>query len=106
MVLTDAPYGPNVEEAKVRDQPSSVALNIDRCFQETNLSTLLTILGSTKSSEVSSVVKGLSQDAQDTLMKYLYKGMATSARSDANSSVLLSWHEKVRHTVLTLAFSC
>ncbi|KLO18707.1 actin-related protein ARPC5 [Schizopora paradoxa] len=78
MILTDPPYGPNVEQAK-----------------ETNLSTLLTILGSTKSSEVSSVVKGLSQDAQDTLMKYLYKGMATSARSDANTSVLLSWHEKL-----------
>ena len=75
------------------------------CFQETNLSTLLTILGSTKSSEVSSVVKGLSQDAQDTLMKYLYKGMATSARSDANSSVLLSWHEKVRHSVIPFTSS-
>jgi len=78
MVLTDPPYGPNVDEAK-----------------DTNLSTLLTILGSTKSSEVSNVVKGLPQDAQDTLMKYIYKAMATHARSDANSSVLLSWHEKL-----------
>ncbi len=58
------------------------------------------ILGSTKSSEVSNVVKGLPQDAQDTLMKYIYKAMATHARSDANSSVLLSWHEKVRHTYI------
>jgi len=77
MVLTDPPYGPNVDEAK-----------------DTNFATLLTILGSTKSSEVPNIVKGLSQDAQDTLMKYLYKGMAMPGRSDA-ASVLLSWHEKL-----------
>lgn len=34
-------------------------------------------------------------DQQDTLMKYLYKGMGAKGLADANGSVLLSWHEKV-----------
>lgn len=36
-------------------------------------------------------------DQQDTLMKYLYKGMGAKGLADANGSVLLSWHEKVRN---------
>lgn len=34
-------------------------------------------------------------DAQDTLMKYLYKGMALPGWGDVSGSVLLGWHEKV-----------
>ncbi|KAF9068679.1 arp2/3 complex 16 kDa subunit [Rhodocollybia butyracea] len=77
-VLENAPYGPNVEDAKT-----------------ISLQTLLSILNNTKSTEISNVVKSLSMDCQDTLMKYLYKGMAMSAWADSNASVLLSWHEKL-----------
>ena len=56
----------------------------------------MSILNSTKSAEISGVVKSLSQDSQDTLMKYLYKGMALPGWGDVSGSVLLGWHEKVR----------
>ncbi|TFY83466.1 hypothetical protein EWM64_g550 [Hericium alpestre] len=78
IVLEGAPYGPSVEEAK-----------------NLNLQTLVTILNSTKSSDISNVVKSLSQDAQDTLMKYLYKGMGMPGWGDVSGSVLLGWHEKL-----------
>ncbi|TFK27295.1 arp2/3 complex 16 kDa subunit [Coprinopsis marcescibilis] len=76
--LESAPYGPNVEEAKT-----------------ITLQTLLTILNSTKSTEISGVVKTLSPDTQDVLMKYLYKGMAMPGWGDISGSVLLGWHEKL-----------
>ncbi|RDB17696.1 Actin-related protein 2/3 complex subunit 5 [Hypsizygus marmoreus] len=77
-VLENAPYGPNVDQAK-----------------ELTLQTLLTILNTTKSTEIPGVIKSLSQDAQDTLMKYLYKGMAMPGWGDISGSVLLGWHEKL-----------
>ncbi|EJD05246.1 actin-related protein ARPC5 [Fomitiporia mediterranea MF3/22] len=78
IVLEGAPYGPNVEEAK-----------------NTNLQTLLSILGSTKATEIPGILKSLPQDSQDTLMKYLYKGMAMPGWGDVSGSVLLGWHEKL-----------
>ncbi|KAK7677833.1 hypothetical protein QCA50_019145 [Cerrena zonata] len=78
LVLDAAPYGASVEEAK-----------------NLNLQTLTSILNSTKASEIPSIVKSLSQDAQDTLMKYLYKGMALPGWGDVSGSVLLGWHEKL-----------
>jgi len=77
-VLEDPPYGPGVDEAK-----------------NLNLQTLVSILNSTKSAEVPGVLKSLSPDAQDTLMKYLYKGMAMPGWGDVSGSVLLVWHEKL-----------
>ena len=56
----------------------------------------MTILGSTKATEIPNIVKSLDQDAQDTLMKYLYKGMAMPGWGDVSGSVLLGWHEKVK----------
>ena len=41
------------------------------------------------------MLRSLSPDAQDTLMKYLYKGMAMPGWGDVSGSVLLGWHEKV-----------
>ncbi|KAJ8518958.1 hypothetical protein ONZ45_g4021 [Pleurotus djamor] len=78
IALDNAPYGPNVEDAKV-----------------VTLQTILTILNSTKSTEVTPVIKALSQDSQDALMKYLYKGMAMPGWGDISGSVLLVWHEKL-----------
>ncbi|KZT25075.1 Arp2/3 complex 16 kDa subunit ARPC5 [Neolentinus lepideus HHB14362 ss-1] len=77
-VLDNAPYGPNVDDAKTL-----------------TLQTLVTILNSTKSSDVSNIVKSLSQDQQDTLMKYIYKGTAMPGWGDVSGSVLLGWHEKL-----------
>ncbi|KAG1788649.1 actin-related protein 2/3 complex subunit 5 [Suillus plorans] len=78
IALDNIPYGPNVEEAK------NLTLQI-----------VVSILNSTKSSEILSVVKALSQDAQDTLMKYIYKGMGMPGWGDVSGSVLLGWHEKL-----------
>jgi len=66
------------------------------------LQTVVSILNSTKSSEIINVVKALSQDAQDTLMKYLYKGMGMPGWGDVSGSVLLGWHEKVCLELLTI----
>ncbi|KAF9007022.1 arp2/3 complex 16 kDa subunit [Cyathus striatus] len=77
-ILENAPYGPYAEEAK----------NI-------TLQTLLTILNSTKSTEITGVIRTLSPDLQDTLMKYLYKGMSLPGWGDISGSVLLGWHEKL-----------
>ncbi|KAF7795743.1 hypothetical protein EIP86_006910 [Pleurotus ostreatoroseus] len=77
-VLEGAPYGPNVEEAR-----------------NLNLQTLVTILNSTKATEIPGVIRSLSEDAQDTLMKYLYKGMGLPGWGDVSGSVLLGWHEKL-----------
>ena len=106
MILDDAPYGPNVEEAKVRLLELAVTV---RCAcalmpmltarpraQIITLQTLLTILNTTKATEITGVIKSLSLDTQDTLMKYLYKGMAMPGWGDVSGSVLLGWHEKVR----------
>ena len=65
-------------------------------IQNQNLQTLVSILNSTKATDIPSIVKSLSTDAQDTLMKYLYKGMALPGWGDVSGSVLLGWHEKVR----------
>ncbi|KAG2137477.1 actin-related protein 2/3 complex subunit 5 [Suillus clintonianus] len=78
IALDSTPYGPNVEDAK-----------------NLTLQTVVSILNSTKSSEINNVVKALSQDAQDTLMKYLYKGMGMPGWGDVSGSVLLGWHEKL-----------
>ncbi|TEB33692.1 actin-related protein ARPC5 [Coprinellus micaceus] len=78
IVLENAPYGPNVDDAK-----------------DVTLQTLLSILNSTKSTEITPAIKALTPDAQDTLMKYLYKGMALPGWGDISGSVLLGWHEKL-----------
>ena len=47
--------------------------------------------------KVPNAPRSLSPDAQDTLMKYLYKGMAMPGWGDVSGSVLLGWHKKVRY---------
>jgi len=77
-VLSQSPYGSNVDEAK------SITLN-----------TVLLILNSTKATEIPNILRTLDADQHDTLMKYLYQGMRARGLADANGSVLLSWHEKL-----------
>lgn len=51
------------------------------------------VLNLFRASDITQVVKSLGHDQQDVLMKYLYAGMAKPEQY--NSSVLLTWHEKV-----------
>ena len=67
----------------------------DRSAQNLNVQTLVSILNSTKSTEVPNVLRSLSPDAQDTLMKYFYKGMAVPGWGDVSGSASPGWHEKV-----------
>ncbi len=78
---------------------------LDISLKEITLSTLLTILNSTKSAEIALVIKSLPPDAQDTLMKYIYKGMAMPGWGDISGSVLLGWHEKASSFSSSLPFS-
>ncbi|KAG8825104.1 hypothetical protein FRC17_008842 [Serendipita sp. 399] len=59
------------------------------------LQSLLLILNSTKPTDIPSIIKALPSEAQDTLMKYLYKAMAMPGYADVNSGALLTWHEKL-----------
>ncbi|KAL4063043.1 actin-related protein 2/3 complex subunit 5 [Scleroderma yunnanense] len=78
IALENPPYGPDVEEAK-----------------NLTLQTVVSVLNSTKGTEIPHVLKSLSEDAQDTLMKYIYKGMGMPGWGDVSGSVLLAWHEKL-----------
>ncbi|KAG9074484.1 hypothetical protein FRC06_010646 [Ceratobasidium sp. 370] len=70
LILADPPYGSEAEEAKAT---------------------------STKSTDIPNTLRSLTPEQHDTLMKYLYKGMAmqNDANVEVNSSVLLAWHEKL-----------
>ncbi|KAG1735377.1 actin-related protein 2/3 complex subunit 5, partial [Suillus lakei] len=81
IALDSAPNVTNVEGAKAKNL---------------TLQTVVSILNSTKSSEINNAVKALSQDAQDIFMKYLYKDMGMLGWGDVSGSgVLLGWHEKL-----------
>lgn len=56
------------------------------------------VLNSIKVADVPQLVKSLSPEEQDVLMKYLYAGMAAPEQN--NSGHLLAWHEKVRSTLM------
>ena len=82
-VLRDAPSGTHADEAK-----------------RVTFSLLLEILNATRSSDIPAAVKGLDLQEKDTLMKYLYKGLAlggtrAGAAEGINCAVLLGWHEKL-----------
>ncbi|KAG9310980.1 actin-related protein ARPC5 [Chiua virens] len=78
VALDSPPYGLSSEEAK-----------------NLTLQTIVSVLNSTKSTDVPTILRSLSQDEQDTLMKYIYKGMGMPGWGDVSGSVLLGWHEKL-----------
>lgn len=53
------------------------------------------VLNLFRATDIPQVVKSLGPEQQDVLMYYLYAGMAKPELY--NSSVLLTWHEKVRY---------
>lgn len=69
--------------------------------QSIHLTTILEILSTVKSTDISKIVEKLSSDERDTLFKYLYKGMSVP-ESHGISGVLLAWHEKVSRGALPL----
>jgi actin related protein 2/3 complex, subunit 5 len=54
---------------------------------------VIEVLNAIKSTDISGHLGSLDGDSQDTLMKYLYKGMEQPG--EYNTGVLLNWHEKV-----------
>ncbi|RKP21806.1 actin-related protein 2/3 complex subunit 5, partial [Rozella allomycis CSF55] len=67
--------------------------------QDKQLSMLMDILQCAKSQEVLSIIKGLTSSHHDTLMKFIYNGMARP--EIYQPPLLLLWHEKiVEHTGL------
>jgi len=78
MALDNPPYGPGIEEAK-----------------NFALQTVVSVLNSTKTTDIPNVLGSLAQNEQDTLMKYIYKGMGMPGWGDVSGSVLLGWHEKL-----------
>lgn len=65
--------------------------------QQVTLSSLLEIVNSTKSADISAALKSISIDQRDALMKYIYKGLQLGGESaeGINCAVLLGWHERV-----------
>ncbi|KAI8362572.1 arp2/3 complex subunit [Mortierella sp. GBAus27b] len=74
--LQNPPYGRGLDAAKAR-----------------NTITVMEVLNSIKAADVAQLVKNLSSEEQDVLMKYLYAGMAVPEQY--NPGVLLTWHEKL-----------
>ncbi|KAI9296523.1 ARP2/3 complex 16 kDa subunit (p16-Arc) [Neoconidiobolus thromboides FSU 785] len=58
-----------------------------------NLHSVMDVLSSFKSNQLPDVIGSLSPDHLDVLMKYVYRAMAYPAQF--NSSVALTWHEKL-----------
>ncbi|KAF1796172.1 actin-related protein 2/3 complex subunit 5 [Mucor lusitanicus] len=74
--LEEPPYGRQVDSAKAE-----------------STKTVTEVLNLFRASDIAQVIKSLSHEQQDILMKYLYAGMGKPEQF--NSSVLLTWHEKL-----------
>ncbi|KAI9140873.1 actin-related protein 2/3 complex subunit 5 [Paraphysoderma sedebokerense] len=61
--------------------------------KDKNTRTVIDALSAAKSADIPSIIKKLSVEQCDVLMKYLYKGFATP--EVFNTGVLLAWHEKL-----------
>ncbi|KAK6515412.1 hypothetical protein TWF506_007748 [Arthrobotrys conoides] len=98
--------GENAEALRIALQ--NVPYGADDAGKDLHCTTIVEILGSIKQSEMSTTLNTIYSSSEagsellDTLMKYLYKGMAKkdapqvgSGGASGGMSVLLSWHEKV-----------
>jgi hypothetical protein len=57
---------------------------------------------------VAALIKNLSPNEQDNLMKYIYKAMQNpdeGAQGTSTCGVLLTWHERVRSTLPAYRFT-
>ncbi|CEI87111.1 Putative Actin-related protein 2/3 complex subunit 5 [Rhizopus microsporus] len=74
--LENPPYGRHLEAAKT---------------ESTKM--IAEVLNMFRAGDISDIVKSLNHEQQDVLMKYIYAGL--SKPELYNSSVLLTWHEKL-----------
>ncbi|CEP23463.1 unnamed protein product [Cyberlindnera jadinii] len=65
----------------------------DEQSKELYLNTVIDIFSATKQTDIASIVKSLSLEQQNALLKYLYKGMA-SKKGQQQGGILLAWYEK------------
>lgn len=82
-ILDDAPSGHHAEEAR-----------------RVTFALLLETLNATRSTDIPAALRTLDLAQRETLMKYLYKGLAlggtrAGAAEGINCAVLLLWHEKL-----------
>ncbi|KAH6565775.1 hypothetical protein BASA50_003370 [Batrachochytrium salamandrivorans] len=76
----------------VLDQPpTGISKEVDP-LKERTTQLVVETLSTVRLADIAAVVKGLQPRQIDTLMKYLYRGMASP--DQFNSAMLLSWHEK------------
>ncbi|SCZ94384.1 BZ3500_MvSof-1268-A1-R1_Chr12-2g03863 [Microbotryum saponariae] len=100
-VLDQAPYGEGVQQAKMHVH----VLVLDGCYNALlpalarshaiALQSVLSILNSTRSTDIPQLIQALDPNEKVTLMKYLYKAMENLGETSGN--VVLGWHEKVRN---------
>jgi actin related protein 2/3 complex, subunit 5 len=69
--------------------------------KEQHTNSVIDVLNAIKSTDIGSHLMTLDVDAQDALMKHLYKGMEQP--KVYNTAVLLNWHEKVLSIMPLLA---
>lgn len=77
-LLSNPPYGPDSEVGDAKKQV---------------FSSVLEVLNATRSTDIPAALTPLDLDGHDTLMAYIYKGLAHP--ENGASAVLLQWHEKV-----------
>lgn len=80
-------------ESALRAALANPPYGSDESTKDTRLAAVLQVLVSTRSSEIDTLVKGLSSQDRVVLVKYLYKAMSTS-QGQANGATLLTWMEK------------
>jgi actin related protein 2/3 complex, subunit 5 len=69
--------------------------NNENLKQEKNLQIVMEALSAPKSSDIPAILRQLHPQQVDTLMKFIYRGMASP--NLFNSALLLAWHEKVNY---------
>ncbi|KAJ1548280.1 hypothetical protein HK096_003229 [Nowakowskiella sp. JEL0078] len=75
--IEDPPFGRDFQDLKDR-----------------NAQAVIEALQAAKLSDIPSIVKSLSSEQSDILMKFVYRGMASP--DQFNSAILLIWHEKYK----------
>ncbi|CAN6647608.1 actin-related protein 2/3 complex subunit 5 [Trichomonascus vanleenenianus] len=64
-------------------------------LKEVHLKTVVDILTSVKSNDITGVVQSLSAEQQNVLVKYLYKAMGSPiGQAHGNGGIMLSWFER------------
>ncbi|KAJ3186531.1 hypothetical protein HDU85_007351 [Gaertneriomyces sp. JEL0708] len=61
-------------------------------IKDQNADTVMEAIAAARSTDIPNILKGLNPQQLDTLIKYIYRGMASPEQY--NSAVLLAWHEK------------